>query len=288
MTRFATVALFGLPNSGKSTLINKILGQKIAPVHSKPQMTRKNLLAIYTNDDVQLAFVDTPGFHSSSRQLNRALQNELQNALAVNDKILLLFDVTEPMDAEFIKQAKLMIPNKDVVIGLNKIDLQRKKWLTTEVQIGKDFPGLSFCFFSAKTGIGVPELLKKLVELAVESPFLYEAHDVTTTNMRDIVAHFIQEKIMASLHQEIPYQTAVKIETYQESPKKDVIRAVIIVNQESQKPILIGKRGQQIQKIREAVEKELIELYDKKFQVHLFVKVDPNWVKNNDKIKEYL
>lgn len=286
-TRFSTIAILGQPNAGKSTLINAIVGEKIAPVHRKPQMTRKNLLGLYTRDNVQLVFRDTPGFHKNRQPLAQAMRDELDLAARECDHILVLLDVTEPLDDEFKKQIDELLPLKSLSFALNKIDLVRKNWAVTEKNIGTLYPKNPFYFVSAKTGAGMADLLKALCAQAPEGPFCYDAELFTATSTRQIAVDLIREKMMECLGRELPYHTAVIVEDYRETEKKDQIKATIVVNRESQKAIVIGRRGDLIRQIREAAEKDIAKLLGKRVVLNLFVKVDEDWLYDAERVREY-
>lgn len=282
--KFATIAIIGLPNAGKSTLLNTILQQKIAAVHRKPQMTRKNLLGIHTHENCQLIFVDTPGIHSSKEMLNLELKKQWKDAIQNADLLLLLFDVTQPLSPVMIDFLQRFPVTKRVVV-FNKTELSPHKWLFSWNDIGQNQSDIFF--ISAKTGQGVPELLNFLTEQAPEHPFLYDEDNITVSSCREITRDLIQEKLMEFLHHEIPYQTTVLIESYVESPKHHEIHANIIVNKESQKGMIIGQGGQMLKKIRENSEKEISLFIGLRVKLHLFVKVDKNWISSAQKMKEY-
>lgn len=286
-TQFASVAIMGQPNAGKSTLINAIVGEKIAPVHRKPQMTRKNLLGIYSKDKVQLVFMDTPGFHQNRQPLGGAMRSEIDLAVRECDHILVLLDVTEPWEDEFKKQLDALLQIKTVWFVLNKIDLVKKNWVVNEKTIAALYPENPFYFVSAKTGAGVADLVQSLCAQAPEGPFCYDAGLFTGTSTRQIVIDLIREKMMECLGRELPYHAAVVIEEYKEQERKDRIKAMIVVNRESQKPIVIGRRGDMIRRIRETAERDLEKLLDKRVVLNLFVKVDEDWVRDEIRVKEY-
>lgn len=286
-TRTAVFALFGPPNAGKSTLMNAVIGEKIAPMHRRPQMTRKNLLGILTEGDTQLVFIDTPGFHESKEALNRELRQELTRAVSDCDAIIVLLDVGAPLSHELIQAIRAAISKKSCLFVLNKSDLPREKWRTTPQSLIDDF-GVSECLLlSAKTGVGKDEFLAKLKSLATPGAFLYPEDEMTAATMREIAANCILEKLMEHLGQEIPYQMAVLIEDYKERPGQDEIRAVLVVNRDSQKGMVIGKGGAMLKKIGMSAREDLTAFLGKKVRLDLFVKVDSDWVRDPRKIREY-
>lgn len=287
--RFARVTLLGEPNSGKSTLINAIVGQKLMAVHEKAQMTRHNRPGIYTKDNVQLFFLDTPGFHKPRFQLNSVMVRHLNEAVDTSDIVVVLIDVTSSLSPILKSRIDVLLDQKKLLLfALNKIDLFQKDWRVNEKTVAECYPGARFCFVSAKTGRGVEDLLKCLTEMAPQAKFAHDPDVVTTAGTRELAIDFIREAMMDFLDQELPYQTSVQIESYDEKPARDRIKAVIIVNRESQKGIVVGKRGQTIGKIRMLAEKELSQVIQKKIDLRLFVKVDPGWVDDPVKTTEYL
>lgn len=288
-TRFATVTILGEPNAGKSTLLNAIVGQKLAAVHRRPQMTRHNRLGVWTKDNVQLVFVDTPGFHKPKFRLNSAMVKELTQALEDCDITVVLVDVMEKMAPILKSQVEsLLSSGKPVLFALNKIDLANQNWAVNEKTIAEFFPGAAFCFLSAKSGRGVDEFLETLGKMAPEADFRHDLETVTTASLREMAVDFIRQAMMDCLGQELPYQTSVLVESYTERPKRDLVKAVIVVNRESQKGMVIGKGGKNIGRIRELSEKELAEVAGKSVELKLFVRVDADWVDDITKVQEYL
>lgn len=286
-TKSAIIALFGPPNAGKSTFLNTILKEKLAPVHAKPQMTRKNLLGILTEEDVQLVFIDTPGFHSSQQLLNKRLHDELMSAVKDCDVVLVFLDTSRELDEVLRNQIHEICQKKDVVFVLNKKDLPEKYKKNSPENIQKEFTSSEIFLISATKGKGLDELIKALKHKAPEGPFFYSEDEFTTATMREIAVNIIQEKIMEFLKQELPYECVVSIESYKETPEKDIIHGSIIVNRTSQKGMVIGKGGEILKKIGQAARLELQKFLQKKVQLKLFVKVDKNWLKKDYKISDY-
>lgn len=239
----ATIVFLGVPNSGKSTLMNAILGVKVAAVHRKPQMTRKNQLGIYTDDQYQLIFLDTPGIHESNKKLNKRMLKEIYDAVDEADTVAVLLEVNQkpPFVLEKLL-TQLNSQRKNIMILLNKIDLPAKFWVLQPDLVKKKYD-VPVYMVSALKKTGIELLIETFKKSAGEHPFFYDSDDLTTSTYREIAADCIREKIMEFLHKEIPYETAVVIESYKENPKKIKIDAVIVVNQGSQKAIMLGKGG---------------------------------------------
>lgn len=312
--RCAVVSLVGLPNAGKSSLVNAMVGERIAAVHRKPQMTRKNLVGLFTAGDVQLVFTDTPGVFTPHNPLEGAMRENLDAALRDADIVMPVIDVARmltPAVGEFYSKALTVKPG---VIVLNKIDLPTADWRITAEAL-KDL-GAKVFPVSTLTGIGLSELIAHLKEMAPLHPHCYPADDLTAANMREIASGMILEEVLEALHQEIPYQTAVVIDSYQDapalggdpsqdgSPSRDggpsqndstsrgghpvAITATLVVNRASQKGMVIGKGGIRIKMIGSRARKRLEAFLNCKVRLELFVKVDPDWIKNPRKICEYL
>lgn len=282
----ATVALLGIPNAGKSTLINNIIGEKIAAVHRKPQTTRKSLIGIHTEKNCQLVLIDTPGLHESDKKLNKKMLHELNQAIAEADILAVLLEINHEVPQIIDHYIDKIRGSKDVLLILNKIDLPKGEWVLDPQDVQKKY-NLPIIQISALKNNGQAALIKELQNRASTHPFFYDKDDLTTASYRLIAENCIMENVMEQLHQEIPYQTAVKIESYKEGEKKIHIKAVIIVNRSSHKGMVIGKQGLAIKKIRQAAERELHKLTGQTVTLSLFVKVDQDWLKNDNKVKEY-
>ena len=286
-TKCATVALLGVPNSGKSTLLNSILGMKLAAVHRKVQMTRKNQLGIHTEHNCQLVFIDTPGIHHSDKALNKKMLGELRTALAGADIVLVLIEAQRSIPAIINAYLTDTQGSTKNIIVVNKTDEPKTDW-QLDPEVLKQQYGLPVILISARQNTGIQDLIKFLQEGAPKHPFFYDADDLTTTSMRDIAADCIREKLMEYLHDEIPYETGVVVEEYQEGKKKIKIKATIMVNHKSQKGIVIGHKGENIAKIRQAAERDFGVICEKFVSLQLFVKVDDGWIKDGRKVDEYV
>lgn len=283
-TRAGMIAVVGRPNVGKSTLINHLLGQKIAITSRKPQTTRQALLGIYSEDDVQMVFVDTPGIHRDgkkaiNRQMNRAAWQSMHDV----DVILHVSEVKrwEEDDARIAAEiTQMKVPAVHVV---NKIDrLKDKADLFPELQARQSIANWAAIVpVSAARSQNLEELLRVLAPLLPEQPFLYDQSQVTTASMRFLAAEIVREKLFRYVHQEVPYELGVIIEQYQLIGKTVHIDATILVERESQKGIVIGVGGKTLKAVGQAAREELEQILEQKVMLRNFVKVADNWRDNH-------
>jgi GTP-binding protein Era len=279
--RSGVIAVVGRPNVGKSTLINRILGQKIAAVSPKPQTTRKRQLGIYTGEGVQLLFVDTPGLHLPRHKLGEYMVKMAEEAFKDADVILVLQDISEAPEkadqhiAETVARLRGTTP---VLLVLNKADLLNDKQLAAHAAVHKTLVPHERAFLvSALTGMGVDELLADVAQRVPLGPRYYPAEQVSEVNMRYIAAELVREKVMLHTEQEIPHAVAVEIESYREESAITRISAVLYVERDSQKGIVIGKGGAMIKRIGTEARQELEAMIDAKVHLDLRVKVLKDW-----------
>lgn len=288
--KFGFVAIIARPNVGKSTLLNKITGQKIAITTPVAQTTRKNIKGIYTDSNSQIVFIDTPGIHKPLNKLGEALSEQSKSVLEDADLILFLLDVSEQAGRgdKWIVENYLKNLKTPVLLVLNKADLIKdlaKRELNTYsykslFEIPPDTVKIS-----AKTGRNINDLIEKIKNCLPEGRKMYDEDEVTDQTMREIAAEVVREKIIFSTKDEIPHSVAVIIENYKEEENIDRISAQIIVSNDSQKKILIGKGGSMLKKIGTASRLELEKIAQKKVFLELFVKVVKNWQKDPAFIK---
>ncbi|HPB19064.1 MAG TPA: GTPase Era [Candidatus Cloacimonas sp.] len=280
------VAIIGKPNTGKSTLLNRILGEKISIVSPKPQTTRYAIKGIWNTAEQQIIFIDTPGYLKPRYELQEKMLNIWNNTLKDVDLILFLTQIDgfpTDFDREVLNRLKTM-KNPQLAV-FNKLDINPKVNRNELTQYLP--PSINNTFFvSAKTGENIPELLEAIkYYIPYHQPY-YEEDMLSDLPMRFFAQEIIREAIFHFFTEEIPYSSAVLIEQFKEFPDKVIINAVIWLERESQKPILIGKNGSSLKKIREYAERELSLLVQLPVQVHLFVKIKPKWRKKQSALKE--
>jgi GTP-binding protein Era len=284
--RAGFVALLGPPNAGKSSLLNTVLGQKLAIVSAKPQTTRSRILGILPREGAQLLFLDTPGRHTSPKKLNEALNAVVAEVSRDCDVGLLLVDrAVGWTDVHEELAAALRARSRPTIVVGTKSDLRRaeeKPWPLPEAPT--DWPAFKV---SAKTREGVESLLQAVVESLPESPPLYGEEELTDRPMRWLCAEMVREALFELLDKELPYSMAVEVLRYDESNKKAVkIGANLLVERDSQKRIVVGKGGSMIKKIGIRARGAIEAWVGRQVHLELFVKVDPQWMKNDRRIAE--
>lgn len=289
------VAIIARPNVGKSTLLNKIIGQKIAIATPVAQTTRKNIKGFFTDENSQIIFIDTPGIHKPLNELGEALSEQSQYILDDVDLILFLTEANNEagLGDNWIVKNCLSKTKTPVLLVLNKVDLikdlAKREFNTYSYKKLFEANGLNIpdtVKISAKTGRNTDDLIKKIKSYLPEGEKMYDEDEVTDQSLREVASEIIREKIIFSTRDEIPHNVAVLIENYQETEKIDKIFAKIVVSNESQKKILIGKNGSMLKNIGTSARLELEKIVDKKVFLELFVKVQKNWQKDKKFISE--
>ncbi len=285
------VAIVGQPNVGKSTLLNSLVGEPLAAVTPKPQTTRHRITGILNTDVAQIIFIDTPGFHQSQKPLNQFMLEVIDRAMADADVICLMI---EPNSQNPDLDHMLWERAKDVqtIVVVNKSDtISREKYDSIASSIHESWGAKEVIVLSALKGDGIRELIDALIAHLPEGPAYFPTDQYTDLNVRFVVAEAIREQLFLQMHQEIPYSTAVKIDEFRE-PKEEEgithIRATIVVEKESQKGMVIGKKGSKIKEIGSKARLKIEELTGSKVFLEIFVKVEENWTKNSNKIKELI
>jgi GTP-binding protein Era len=279
--RAGFVALIGRPNVGKSTLLNQVLGRKLAIVTPKPQTTRHRILGIETRPTAQFLFVDTPGLHEAHNLMGERMVRAARQSLADADVALWVVDaIAGLLDEDRALAAELAGVKQPVVVALNKIDrVPRARLLELAHQLGELLPGKHVVPASALTGDNVSELLRTVEQHLPVSPPLFPPDVQTDLPERFFAAEIVREQLMLATHEEVPYQSAVRIESFEERPGKDlvVIAATIVVARTSQRAIVLGEKGARIKHIGQGARRELEAFLGVRVYLELHVKVDEKW-----------
>jgi GTPase len=286
MPRFGTVALVGRPNAGKSTLLNRILGHKVSIVSNKPQTTRNRIVGILNEKRGQIAFVDTPGIHKPLHKLNVRMMDHVRTTFGEADVLAVLVDATEPFGKgdEFVvsmlRDQKQKDPDTKRIAVLNKIDLLKKQKL---LPLMEHYGSLDLFDHivpvSATQGDGVEHLVDLFFENVEQGEAAYPTEDYTTQPERFFAAEIVREKVLQHTSDELPYTTAVSVERFEEEEQRNLIKiwATIFVERESQKPIVIGKRGDMIKRIGTEARLDLEAILGAKVFLDLHVSVHESW-----------
>jgi GTP-binding protein Era len=288
-TRSGFVGIIGAPNAGKSTLLNRVLGQKISITSKKPQTTRDNIIGIINRPGSQIIFVDTPGVHKSSTLLNRRIVDAALQALADAEVILFMVDAaSRNYSAEKLILSRLEKENKPVVLGLNKIDLADKAEVYKLVETFSGlYPFKAIVPISAKKDIQVENLLQELEGCLSVGPRLYPEETFTDVSEKFMVSEMIREKVFRLTGMEIPYSSAVTVDAFEVEKKLIVIHASIHVVRNSQKGIIIGKQGAMLKRIGSSARKDIEDMLGSRVLLKLFVKVTRDWVSSQRKLSEF-
>jgi len=271
------VAVIGAPNAGKSTLVNALVGQKVAIVSPKAQTTRARLMGIAIEGPTQILLVDTPGIFAPRRRLDRAMVAAAWTGAQDADLVLLVIDSSERVRDEVLEG--LDKRQHPLIVALNKIDLVRKdKLLTLAAELTARLDPDQLFMISAAQGDGVADLTQALAQAMPAGPWLYPEDEVSDATDRMIAAELTREQIVNQLHQELPYATAVETETWSERPDGSTeIRQQILVERDSQKAIVIGKGGRRLKEIGAAARAQIAEHLGRPVHLFLHVKVNPRW-----------
>ncbi len=282
MKKSGFVAIIGRPNVGKSTLMNRVLGLKVSIVTDKPQTTRDRISGVYTDERGQIIFVDSPGIHDPKAALNRYMVREAMRAMEECDVIMHITDdkIFRFLDEEELVTEALAKARQKKIFVINKIDLMtvadREKiisWVTKRCEYERIFDT------NALAGYGIDDLISYLFEILPEGPLYYPEDYVTDRTERFLCKEIIREKLFNSLREEVPYSIAVLVEELREIPEKNMVlvRADIYVERDSQKGIVIGKKGEHLKRIGRLAREEMEHLFGKKVYLDLHVKVEKGW-----------
>lgn len=283
MTRAGIVTVAGAPNVGKSTLLNRLVGQKLAITSHKPQSTRDRVVGLRTEGDVQMVVFDTPGLLEPKYALQQAMRATALRALEDADVIVYLADASDGAPPSLHEAAGLESPpHAPIIEVLNKSDLlsgpRRSELMASSPEA---------LLISAMTGDGVDRLMQRITEALPESPFLYPDDDVSTQSVRFFVAELIRETVLEQMHDEVPYSVAVGIEEFREGRSPLYIRAVVYVERESQKRMVIGAKGARIREVGQAARKKIEAFVGESVYLDTWVKVLPNWRRSTSALERF-
>ena len=286
--RAGFVAIIGRPNAGKSTLLNRYVGQKVAIVTSKPQTTRNRIQGIVTRPEGQIVFIDTPGLHEAHTVLNRQMMREVAAALEGIDVLLMMVDAsaTQPHADQLLLDKAKRFEGK-AILALNKTDrVPKPKLLPLLEAFSKAFPFAALVPISALKGNGCEELLAEILKQLPEGVRFFPEDQVTDQPERFLASEIVREKAIQLTYHEVPHALRVMIDKFEETPKILRIEATLNVERDSQKKILIGKKGEMLKKVGTEARKELETLLGAKIYLGLFVKVAPGWRDNPQQVRE--
>lgn len=286
--RTGFVALLGRPNTGKSTLLNTLLGCHLAAVSDKPQTTRKRMLGVYNDADSQIMFLDAPGVHTAKIAIDEAMDLAIQRVLEDADLLACMLDPTRAPGEEDRMTAQLAADcGKTVLLLLNKTDLasseQCQKSLAFYRQFLPDCPSFALVALQPES---VQKFLVYLKKLLPEGVFLFDREEITNVYERDIAAELIREALLEELQQEIPHCIAVVVDSWKTQPDRLLVEATLHLEREAHKGIVIGQGGKMIKKLRQLARAKIAKFCQQKVELSLFLKISPNWRKRKQFLKE--
>ena len=288
MHKAGFVNIVGNPNVGKSTLMNTLVGEKISIITSKAQTTRHRIMGIVNGEDFQIVYSDTPGVLKPNYKLQESMLNFSTGALTDADIILYVTDVVESFDknASFLEKVKKQ--SAPVMLIINKIDLTNQEKLIELVDRWKEvLPNVEIIPISATNNFNLDHLLKRIKAQLPDSPPFFEKDALTDKPARFFVTEIIREKILTNYDKEIPYSVEVAVESFKEDNKMIRINAVIFVERDSQKGIIIGQGGKMLKKVGTEARKDIETFFDKKVFLELYVKVEKDWRNKENKLKDF-
>jgi GTP-binding protein Era len=283
MPKAGIITVVGKPNAGKSTLLNRIVGEKLSIVSAKPQSTRNRIVGIHTTGDVQMILLDTPGLLNPKYALQETMRRAALSAIHEADVILYLVDGTEGSVPTLMDVARLDRPvTAPVIVAINKLDALTRGQRESLAELQPDAH-----FISATTGDGVEPLLSRLSALLPDSAFLYPDDEISTQTVRFFASELVRETALEQLDDEVPYSVACEIEEFRESQSPVYIRAVLHVERDSQKQILIGAGGQRVRAIGQTARQKIEAFLGGRVYLDLWVKVLPNWRRNTHALQRF-
>lgn len=287
--RSGFAAIIGMPNVGKSTLLNRIAGQKIAIISEKPQTTRNKILAIYTTDEKQIIFTDTPGIHKPHNKLDEFMVNVANESMNETDVLLFVVDASRKIhETERTITKNISKAGVPCILVMNKIDeIKKEDLLPMIADYSSMYEFEAIVPISAKTGDGVDVLLSNIEEYLEEGPQFYDEDMVTDQPEKQIAAEIIREKMLWLLQKEVPHGVAIEITKMREQEKLTTIYATIYCEKPSHKGIIIGKNGEMLKKIGSLARADIEKMLDKKVYMELWVKVKTDWRNSDFLIKNF-
>ncbi len=288
MHKAGFVNIVGNPNVGKSTLMNNLVGERISIITSKAQTTRHRIMGIVNTEDMQIVYSDTPGVLEPNYKLQQSMLKFSQSALSDADVLLYVTDTVETADKNKSFIDKVNKQPAPIILVINKIDLIDQQKLETLVAEWKNMlPTAEIIPLSAKLNFNVDYLLKRIKELLPDSPPFFEKDAMTDKPARFFVTEIIREKILEIYDKEVPYSCEVAVEQFKESDKLISINAIIFVERDSQKGIIIGKQGSALKKVGTLARKDLEVFFQKKIFLEIHVKVEKDWRSRDNKLKSF-
>ena len=287
MFKSGFIAVIGKPNVGKSTLINALIGEKVAITSPKPQTTRNKILGIKNGEDYQMIFVDTPGIHNGQSELSKYLQKSTETAIAGVDAIVVLLDAGKVNQTDYSLIEKQQDVGVPVFVVVNKIDISSYEKLYPVLAKLNEFKFVKkFVTLSALKKKNLQELENSILEILPEGPAYYPVDQYTDKNLRFMVAEIVREKALLFLQEEIPHGIAVEIITYKQGRSLTSVSAEIICESDRHKQIIIGKNASMLKKIGTSARTEIEKLVNTKVMLELFVKVRPDWRENKQVLSD--
>ena len=290
--RAGFVAVGGRTNVGKSTLVNRIVGHKVAIVTPRPQTTRRRILGIRSDPDAQILLIDTPGLHVPKKELNQRMVQVARRALAEGEVILAVVEAGERLNAgDRAVLTDIRELAHPTIVVINKIDrIARAQLLPMIEEISHGFPGAEIVPVSARTGENFGELLATIKKMLPISPALMSSDEYTDQTERMLAEEIVREKVFLTMRQEIPFSTAVRVEDFTEDAERNLkkIRATVVVDRESHKGMLIGAGGRTLKEIGTAARIELEQILDARVFLEVIVKVERDWTRDPRKLAEFV
>jgi GTPase len=281
------VNIVGKPNVGKSTMMNALIGEKLSIISPKAQTTRHRIMGILNSDDYQIVFSDTPGILKPKYKLQEKMMDFVETAFEDADIIIFLTEVEDKFDTEDLIE-RIALLETPVLLVINKADLSDQETLMLLMEKWKQrLPKAEVFLISALHKYNLEGLVQRIVEILPENPAFFPKEDLSDKNIRFFVSEIIREQILRNYSKEIPYSVEIVIESYKEGPTLDSISAVIYVERDSQKGILIGRKGEALKRVGTYARKDIEKLVGKQIFLEMFVKVKKDWRNNENMLKGF-